>query len=206
MPGPAQTPATLNDVRTVSRALRPAAASNRASRCGTASDRILVSWSQCRVLDVTGPDPTRIIPCDAQNVADPATVSRATDLQRVDVQSVAEHHPADHRAGRRRHGHRGHRRAAAQPVAPVIVDRKPPDLNADLGRRRSRASGPTARSTGARTRTTSGDGATRRCRRLPPSGATTRRAGGSATRVRSKSRSGRPAGRRPCPIATATRT
>jgi hypothetical protein len=68
--GPAQTPATLGDVRTV-----PGPSPDGRFESGfplwDGSGRILVSWSQCRLLDVNGADPTRIVNCDAKRLADP---------------------------------------------------------------------------------------------------------------------------------------
>ena len=61
-PGPAQTPATLNDVRTVP-GPSPGGRFNSGFPLWDGSGRILVSWSQCRLLDPQ--DPTRIIRCDA---------------------------------------------------------------------------------------------------------------------------------------------
>jgi hypothetical protein len=70
--GPAQTAATPNDVRTVP-ANDPAAPLpspggrfNSAFPLWDSSERILVSWSQCRLLDTTG----RIVPCTEDNLAD----------------------------------------------------------------------------------------------------------------------------------------
>ena len=79
------------------------------------SGRILVSWSQCRLLDTV--DPTRIVPCTDDRLADPERADRAAAVQHLDVHALAEHHPAGHAAGRRRHGHRGRRRAAAHAAA-----------------------------------------------------------------------------------------
>ena len=68
--GPAQTPATLNDVRTIP-GPSPGGRFESGFPLWDGSGRILVSWSQCRLLDVHGTDPTRIIPCDATSLADP---------------------------------------------------------------------------------------------------------------------------------------
>jgi hypothetical protein len=79
--GPAQTPATPNDVRTVPGAIAAAPLPSPGGRFNSAfplwdnSSRILVSWSQCRLLDTTG----RIVPCTATNLAD-ATMSAAPPL------------------------------------------------------------------------------------------------------------------------------
>jgi hypothetical protein len=70
---PAQVPATLNIVRTV-----PGPSLGGRFESGfplwDGSDRILVSWSQCRLFDVNGADPTRIIPCDANSATDTTAV------------------------------------------------------------------------------------------------------------------------------------
>jgi hypothetical protein len=69
MPGPAQTPATLNDVRTVP-GPSPGGRFNSGFPLWDGSGRILVSWTQCRLFDTV--DPTRIVPCTAERLADPA--------------------------------------------------------------------------------------------------------------------------------------
>jgi hypothetical protein len=72
--GPAQVPATLNNVSTV-----PGPSEGGRFQSGfplwDGSGRILVSWSQCRLFDTTGPDPTRIIPCTAGSATDPNAVA-----------------------------------------------------------------------------------------------------------------------------------
>ncbi len=131
MQGPAQTPATLNDVRTVP-GPSPGGRFESGFPLWDGSNRILVSWSQCRVLDVTGPDPTRIIPCDAQNVADPATVTAPP------IYSIWMFNPSQNTIlpiMAPIEGIMVSEAIAAQPRNPlpaVIVDRKPPDLNPDL--------------------------------------------------------------------------
>lgn len=71
--GPAQTTATPNDVRTVPAAdpavplPSPGGRFNSAFPLWDNSSRILVSWSQCRLLDTTG----KIVPCTTDNLADP---------------------------------------------------------------------------------------------------------------------------------------
>ena len=66
--GPAQVAATVNIIRTD---LAP----SRGGRYGSAfplwdgTDRVLVAWNQCRLLDPV--DPTIIIPCDDENILDP---------------------------------------------------------------------------------------------------------------------------------------
>jgi len=70
MPGPATTPATLNLVSTI-----PGPSKGGRFQSGfplwDGTGRILVSWSQCRLLDVGGTDPTRIVPCDDARLLDP---------------------------------------------------------------------------------------------------------------------------------------
>ncbi|HET7811999.1 MAG TPA: hypothetical protein VFL16_15625 [Steroidobacteraceae bacterium] len=72
-PGFATTNATLNAVATV-----PGPSKGGRFQSGfplwDGTGRILVSWSQCRLLDVGGTDPTRIIPCDDAKLADDAPV------------------------------------------------------------------------------------------------------------------------------------
>jgi len=72
--GPAQSAATLNDVRTVP-GPSPGGRFESGFPLWDGSGRLLVSWSQCRLLDINGPDPTRIIPCDAKTLADPNAVT-----------------------------------------------------------------------------------------------------------------------------------
>jgi hypothetical protein len=64
----AQVPATLNDVRTVP-GPSPGGRFNSGFPLWDGSGRILVSWTQCRLLDPA--DPTRIVPCTADALADP---------------------------------------------------------------------------------------------------------------------------------------
>jgi len=68
--GPAQTAATLNDVRTVP-GPSPGGRFESGFPLWDGSGRILVSWTQCRLLDIGGTDPTRIVPCDDTRLADP---------------------------------------------------------------------------------------------------------------------------------------
>lgn len=68
MPGPAQSKATPNDVRTVP-GPSPDGRFLSAFPLWDGTQRILVSWSQCRLFDHDGPDPTRIVPCTAQRLA-----------------------------------------------------------------------------------------------------------------------------------------
>jgi hypothetical protein len=71
-PGPAQTPATLNDVRTVP-GPSPGGRFNSGFPLWDGSGRILVSWTQCRLFDTV--DPTRIVPCTADRLANPAVLT-----------------------------------------------------------------------------------------------------------------------------------
>src|SRR6185369_7474677 len=66
----AQSAATLNDVRTVP-GPSPGGRFESGFPLWDGSGRILVSWTQCRLLDVGGTDPTRIIPCDSKHLNDP---------------------------------------------------------------------------------------------------------------------------------------
>jgi len=130
--GPAQTPGTLNDVRTIP-GPSPGGRFESGFPLWDGSGRILVSWSQCRLLDVGGSDPTRIIPCDAQSLADPNAQTAAplysiwmfTPAQNTILPVMA---PVE--------GVMVTEALAAQPRNPlpaVIVDKQPPvDLNPDL--------------------------------------------------------------------------
>jgi len=67
--GTATTPATLNIVSTI-----PGPSKGGRFQSGfplwDGTGRILVSWSQCRLLDTTGADPTRIVACDDEKLLD----------------------------------------------------------------------------------------------------------------------------------------
>jgi hypothetical protein len=67
LPGPAQSRATTNNVIDVP-GPSPGGRFNSAFPLWDSSSRILVSWSQCRLL---GPDGTSIVPCSDQALADP---------------------------------------------------------------------------------------------------------------------------------------
>jgi hypothetical protein len=69
MPGPAQTRATTNDVRTVT-GPSPGGRFNSAYALWDGTNRILTSWSQCRLLDSTT-TPATIVPCTDARLADP---------------------------------------------------------------------------------------------------------------------------------------
>jgi len=67
----------LNDVRTVP-GPSPGGRFESGFPLWDGSGRILVSWSQCRLFDVGGTDPTRIIPCDAAHLDPNATPAPQT--------------------------------------------------------------------------------------------------------------------------------
>lgn len=72
MAGPAQTRATQNDVRTVP-GPSPGGRFNSGFPLWDGTNRILTSWSQCRLLDNTAAPPT-IVPCTDARVSDPNAV------------------------------------------------------------------------------------------------------------------------------------
>jgi hypothetical protein len=72
MVGPAQTRATQNDVRTVP-GPSPGGRFNSAFPLWDGTNRILTSWSQCRLLDTTQTPPA-IVPCTEARVNDPNAV------------------------------------------------------------------------------------------------------------------------------------
>jgi len=131
-PGPAQSPATLNDVRVVP-GPSPGGRFESGFPLWDGSGRILVSWSQCRLLDVGGPDPTRIVPCDSQRLA-AANATAAAPLYSIWMMNPSQNTllpvmtPAE--------GVMVTEAVVAQPRNPlpaVIVDKQPPvDLNPDL--------------------------------------------------------------------------
>jgi len=69
LPGPAQTPATPNDVLTIP-GPSPGGRFSSAYPLQDGTDRILVSWSQCRLLDTTQAPPA-IVPCTPTALAAP---------------------------------------------------------------------------------------------------------------------------------------
>lgn len=69
MPGPAQIRALPTDVRTIE-GPSPGGRYRSASPLFDGSDRLLVSWSQCRLLE----DETRIVPCTSDRLANPDAV------------------------------------------------------------------------------------------------------------------------------------
>ena len=130
-PGPAQTPATLNDVRTIP-GPSPGGRFNSGFPLWDGSGRILVSWTQCRLLDTV--DPTRIVPCTADRLADPerrrprrrCTASGCSTPSQNTILPIMP--PVE--------GVMVTEAVAAQPRTPlpaVILDKQPPlDLDADL--------------------------------------------------------------------------
>jgi len=129
-PGPAQTPATLNDVRTVP-GPSPGGRFNSGFPLWDGSGRILVSWTQCRLFDTV--DPTRIVPCTADRLADP-NVQTAPALYSIWMFNPAQNTilpimpPVE--------GIMVTEAVAAQPRTPLpatILDKRPPlDLDPDL--------------------------------------------------------------------------
>jgi hypothetical protein len=69
MPGPAQSRATPNEVRTIP-GPSPGGRFNSAYPLWDGTNRIIVTWSQCRLLDQTVTPPT-IVPCTSDRLADP---------------------------------------------------------------------------------------------------------------------------------------
>ena len=128
--GPAQTAATLNDVRTVP-GPSPGGRFNSGFPLWDGSGRILVSWTQCRLFDTV--DPTRIVPCSDARIADP-NVQTAPPLYSIWMFSPSQNTilpimpPVE--------GVMVTEAVAAQPRTPlpaVILDKKPPlDVDADL--------------------------------------------------------------------------
>src|SRR5688572_15630859 len=129
-PGPAQSPATLNDVRTVP-GPSPGGRFNSGFPLWDGSGRILVSWTQCRLVDAT--DPTRIVPCTADRLAAP-DAEAAPPLYSIWMFSPAQNTILPVMAPVE--GVVVTEAIAAQPRVPlptVILDRLPPlDLDADL--------------------------------------------------------------------------
>jgi hypothetical protein len=111
--GPAQTPATTNNVVTIP-GPRPASLPSSAYPLQDGTGRMLISWSQCRLLDTTQTPPV-IVPCTQTGWLRPIRGWRCR-LQRVDVRSQAGDPAADHAAGGRRRG-LGCRGGTAAPAA-----------------------------------------------------------------------------------------
>ena len=80
LPGPAQTPATSNDVVTIP-GPSPGGRFTSAYPLQDGTNRILVSWTQCRLLDSTQTPPA-IVPCTSTNLA-AANVQTAPPLYSV---------------------------------------------------------------------------------------------------------------------------
>jgi hypothetical protein len=130
--GPAQTPATLTPVRTI-QGPSPGGRFSSGWPLWDGSGRILVSWSQCRLLDATGADPTRIIPCTSSSPNDPNAVTAAP------LYSIWMFQPSQNTilpVMAPVEGIMVTDAVAAQPRVPlptVILDKQPPlDLDADM--------------------------------------------------------------------------
>jgi hypothetical protein len=129
MAGPAQTPATLNPVSTV-----PGPSKGGRFESGfplwDGSGRLLVSWSQCRLLDTV--DPTRIVPCTDDRLAVP-NVQTAPPLYSIWMFTPSQNTILPVMAPVE--GVMVTEAVAAQPRTPlpaVIVDQQPPSLDPDL--------------------------------------------------------------------------
>jgi hypothetical protein len=130
--GPAQTPATLNIVSTI-----PGPSLGGRFQSGfplwDGSGRLLVSWSQCRLLDVGGADPTRIIPCTSNSPNDP-NAQTAAPLYSIWMFQPSQNTILPVMAPVE--GVMVTEAIAAQPRVPlpqVILDKQPPlDLDADM--------------------------------------------------------------------------
>ncbi|MBT8097052.1 MAG: hypothetical protein HKN35_05380 [Woeseia sp.] len=75
--GPAQSPATVNAVVNASNVTSPGGRYRSMYPIQDGTGRILVSWSQCRLTDMTPPaagELPRIYPCTTENLADPELV------------------------------------------------------------------------------------------------------------------------------------
>jgi hypothetical protein len=128
--GPAQSDATLNDVRTVP-GPSPGGRFHSGFPLWDGSGRILVSWTQCRLFDTA--DPTRIVPCTADRLDDP-NVQTAPALYSIWMFNPAQNTilpimpPVE--------GIMVTEAVAAQPRVPLpttILDRRAPlDLDPDL--------------------------------------------------------------------------
>ena len=98
--GPAQTRGHANDVLTIP-GPSPGGRFTSAYPLQDGTGRILVSWTQCRLLDSTQTPPA-IVPCNSTDAERGRTRGGAAALQRVDVRPDAEHAAADHDADRGR--------------------------------------------------------------------------------------------------------
>jgi hypothetical protein len=77
--GPAQVPATVNDVRTVE-GPSPGGRYNSAFPLQDGTGRLLLTWTQCRLLERPTPTTTRIVPCTDDRLAAPITPETAPPL------------------------------------------------------------------------------------------------------------------------------
>ncbi|MEM7610768.1 MAG: hypothetical protein AAF270_03770 [Pseudomonadota bacterium] len=75
MLGPAQTPATINNVLAAADAISPGGRYRSVYPLRDGTDRLLISWTQCRLQDVD----LRILPCTDDNLADP-TLTQAPSI------------------------------------------------------------------------------------------------------------------------------
>jgi hypothetical protein len=129
--GPAQTPATLNDVRTIP-GPSPGGRFESGFPLWDGSGRILVSWTQCRLFDTV--DPTRIVACTADRLSATPAPLTAPPLYSVWMFTPSQNTilpvmpPVE--------GVMVTEAIAAQPRVPlpaVILDKQAPlDLNPDL--------------------------------------------------------------------------
>lgn len=71
MPGPAQIPATINDVVAAADAISPGGRYRSVYPLRDGTDRLLLSWSQCRLENSLG----QILACTDDNLADPALIA-----------------------------------------------------------------------------------------------------------------------------------
>jgi hypothetical protein len=130
--GPAQSPATQYNVYTVP-GPSPGGRFESGFPLWDGSGRILVSWSQCRLFDVNGPDPTRIIPCDSAKLHEP-NVQAAPPLYSIWMMTPAANTILPIMAPVE--GVMVTEAIVAQPRSPlpaVILDKQAPtDLNPDL--------------------------------------------------------------------------
>lgn len=124
--GPAQTRVTVTDVRTVS-GPSPGGRYRSAFPLWDGTNRLLVSWSQCR-LTIN----TRIVPCTTANLADPAGVP-AAPLYGVYIYDVAQNTQAPIVAPQEGIIYTDVVAAAVRSAPPVIIDKTSGvDLNAGL--------------------------------------------------------------------------
>ncbi|MFK8053758.1 MAG: hypothetical protein AB8F65_12400 [Woeseiaceae bacterium] len=71
MNGPAQTPATINDVLAAADEISPGGRYRSVYPLRDGTDRLMLSWSQCRLEDMDG----QILACTEENLANPALIS-----------------------------------------------------------------------------------------------------------------------------------